>query len=273
MEQEVGDRTKMAYAAGLIDSDGAIYIQKNKRGRGTPCVSVAVSCFEVINNLFMDFGGLVRKSRNLPKWILRKNSDVFNFLNKIKEFLVEKQEIAESVLERDYVKCRELNKWTCQEKIERKLNFTSINEIWAYIAGFIDGDGHITIKKRNRDNDIKKRHHPDYSLEVGCGGTDFRATQFIADFFEKGSLKVRPHNFCVNGIRLDYKIRRPEEVKEFLEGIFSFLTIKKSNALIALEYIKGYKAVMGGNDRSIPEEQIQHRENCYQEMKLLQRRK
>jgi len=273
MEQEVGEREKMAYAAGIIDSDGAIYIQKNKRSLGTPCVSVAVSCIELVNLLFMNFGGLIRKTRNLPMWILRKNSDVSTFLKNVKQFLVEKQEIAEAVLERNYEKCCELNKWTCQERIERKLDFQNDNEIWSYIAGFIDGDGHITIKKRNRDNDQKKRYYADYSLEIGCGGTDFRSTQFIADFFKKGSLKVRPHKLCVSGQRLDFRIRKPEEVKEFLNGILPFLIIKKNNALIALEYIEGYKANIGGNDRSIPEEQIQYREVCYQKMKLLQRRK
>lgn len=272
MVLNVEERIKMAYTAGMIDGDGAIYLQ-TKKNWSVPVIQIAVSSLDLVKYLFDNFGGTISKSRNLPCWALRKKKESIDFLKKISHFLVEKQGIALSALEGKVKETMRLNKWTCQEEHEQNLGFKSDEEIWAYIAGFIDADGHITIKKRNRDSIEKKRCYPDYSLEIGCGGTDFRSTSFIAKFFGKGSLKLRPHRLCVNGKRLDFRVTKHEEVKQFLSKCLPFLIIKKTNAEIALQYIDGYFAKMGGNDRSIDESQIQHRENCYQQMKLLQRRK
>src|SRR5258706_834288 len=253
MEQE--ERLKMAYIAGMIDGDGAIYTKYYKECV-TPCVQIALSYEPLIKFCLKNFAGTISKSRKLFRWQLRKKKQCSDFLNSIVEFLVEKKELAFAALNGNSDEVKRLNKITDQQMINHDFSKKNPEEVWAYIAGFIDADGHIAIKKRFRDSEKKKRYYPDYSLEVGCGGTDFRATSFIAQFSKMGSLKMRPHKFCVNEKRLDFRIIKCNEIKTLLKNCFDFLIIKKSNAKVALEYIEGYQAKGGGDCRKISEEQL-----------------
>lgn len=266
MELEKESRIKMAYLAGVIDGDGSIHMHE-----GIPHLSIAKSCQNLMMFLLNNFGGNISKTRNLPKWSVR-NKNVYDLLNNVKNFLIEKRKLVKAALDNDEEKVRELNQFTDQSFALPRDYFSSDEERWAYIAGYIDTDGHITLKKRNRDSDLKKRCYSDYYLEIGCGGTDFRSANFIHSFLKYGSFKVRPHKRCVNNQRLDLRIMKRENIVHFLENCTPYLVVKKENALIAKSYLDGYKAVMGGNDRTIPEEQMQHRELHYQKMKVLQRR-
>ena len=124
MEQEVEESKIMAYAAGVIDGDGAIYIQK-KNQYWLPIVQIAVSCNDLIMFFLNSFGGTISKSRNLPRWHLRKKKECSEFLQKISKFLVEKREIALAAIKGDFDEVKRLNKWTCQESVENNVKFVS----------------------------------------------------------------------------------------------------------------------------------------------------
>jgi hypothetical protein len=259
----------MAYAAGIIDGDGSIHLQKKGKYL-LPVVSVALSCEKLILFFLNNFGGRVTKSRKLHKWVLSKKKETKEFLRKCLPFMVEKKDLATAVIEGNIEESHRLNKYTHQN-LDEGMNFIhSEKEAWAYTAGFMDSDGHITIKKRMRDSEKKKRNYPDYCPEIGCGGTDFRATNFISKLFGKGSIKIRPHKKCVNGKRLDFKVRIHSEIKEFLEKCSPFLVIKNKHSDVLLNYIEKYKAKIGGQLNRMCPEQLRHREDCYQSMKNLQ---
>lgn len=269
--EDVEERLFMAYLAGMIDGDGALYVQKKgKKGNHVPVITIAVSCEELIMFLLKKLGGTVSMTRNLPRWSLRKRKEVISLLDSLNPYLIEKKEIALAVKELDYDRAQILNKITIQDTKDLNPGFKT-DEAWAYTAGFVDADGHISIKKRLRNEvGVRTRYFPDYELSVGFGGSDFRSTSMIANFFGRGCLKIRPHKRCTNSKRLDFRLRKHLDVKEFVEGCLPYLLVKKENAEVILEYINGYSVQVGS--RTISSDQLGHREGCFRRIKLLQRR-
>lgn len=267
MELEKDNRIKMAYLAGVIDGDAGIYISDN-----IIHIQIAKSCEKLMMFLLTNFGGIIGKSRDLPQWALCRKKESEQLLFNVKDFLIEKRKLVIAALKYDKEKVRELNSFTDQSLKLVVDKFQSDEERWAYTAGFIDTDGHITLKKRNRNSEAKKRCYSDYYLEIGCGGTDFRSTHFIHNFLGFGSLKIRPHKRCVNNQRSDLRFIKRDHIIHILDKCLPYLIVKKENALVAKSYLNGYESKMGGNDRTLSPEQIQHRESHFQKLRLLQRR-
>lgn len=127
------------------------------------------------------------------------------------------------------------------------------NEELAYMAGFFDGEGSITIHHNYRPSPRGKS--PNHTLQVSIGNTDPRVVTWIAANFG-GSLVVRRE------VRENHRgvlqwIARSNDAANVLRALLPFLRMKKEQAQIAIAF-QGEKA--GYRKKRLSPEEIEGRE-------------
>jgi hypothetical protein len=92
-------------------------------------------------------------------------------------------------------------------------------EAWAYIAGFFDGEGHVTYAK-GLDGF--------YRMTIGFTNTDESVMRWIHSQLPFGNLSthVRPPNKPIWHLRF----RRPDTITVVLDGMMPFLKVKAGKA-------------------------------------------
>jgi hypothetical protein len=111
-----------------------------------------------------------------------------------------------------------------------KLNFDGIRrEDIAYMAGFIDGEGTITL---NLGSSGKW-----WSPYVGVINTDFNVMDFFAKIFGRRASLKKDKRLGRNDA-YGVEITSLREVYEFLQIIYPYLRVKKEQAKLLLEYCK-----------------------------------
>jgi hypothetical protein len=98
-------------------------------------------------------------------------------------------------------------------------------ESLAYIGGFFDGEGNISIRP------VGKKLMKYSRIEVSCANNDIRPLKFIDNHFNFGSVSKNRHGIY------RYRITHRGNIKFFLEAIIPFLIVKQSQALTALKWI------------------------------------
>lgn len=132
----------------------------------------------------------------------------------------------------------------------------------AYIAGIIDGEGCITIRKWKSQGKIY--HKPVIELGMCCRDV----VAFVADYFGKNSLwfdvyrkniKWKPiHKWRVTGTF----------VIPILEQILPFLIEKREQAEIVLKLARTMKKRIGKRGPNLTDDDIKERELLYQKIQL-----
>lgn len=150
-----------AYLAGLIDGDGSVYITRsirkgNLKDQFRLNVKVVTTDYNTVLFIKERFGGNVSKESILYS-IRWGENNAKRTLNKISKFLILKQEQARLALsisqtsssktESYYLKMKELN-----HAVERVVENPKMKKrlFWAYLAGLIDSDGSITLKRNGK---------------------------------------------------------------------------------------------------------------------------
>jgi hypothetical protein len=134
----------------------------------------------------------------------------------------------------------------------------------AYIAGFFDGEGSITIHHNWRPSPRGKS--PNHTLQVSIGNTDPRVLTWIHSHFG-GYLHVRKH-VAINCREVTQWIVRAASALPFLEMIFPFLRMKSEQTRIAIEYQKTKKPA-GGRGHRLTKGEIAWREKQRQKIRSL----
>ena len=141
----------------------------------------------------------------------------------------------------------------------------------AYLAGFIDGEGSISICKTNSSNSIYKT--PRYVLEVTVTNTYKPIIDMFQELFA-GSWTRRRHekhpvwkqSYCIRWASI--------KAKEILELVYPHLIVKKEQAEVAIEFQstktknRGFFPVKAGKGLShrLSKEEIEKRDFYYQKM-------
>jgi hypothetical protein len=111
-----------------------------------------------------------------------------------------------------------------------KFNFNGITrEDIAYIAGFIDGEGTITL------NPVRGGKW--WTPYVGVINTDFNIIGFFAKIFGRQASLKKSKNLERNDA-YGVEITSFREVYEFLQIIYPYLRVKKEQAKLLLKYCK-----------------------------------
>jgi len=133
----------------------------------------------------------------------------------------------------------------------------------AWLAGFIDGEGCISIHRRF----LKRRATPEYTIVLEVSNTKRNAILFLKDLCGGCVKSYKPEGKT----KVAYKWQAKAKVaKDILEPLFPYLRLKQEQAQLALELT--WRLKPHGYNQELPEHEIEERETLYQKMKVLNRR-
>lgn len=278
----------MAYIAGLIDGDGHIGIKIGPRGKISPLIQFHNSVKQVSVYLNKLFGGTVacdkpknEKNRFIWKWMLQGNEGCQNFLNKVTEFIVLKKDSANNLMEflsnpidgKNYYQIsKDLN-------LNRKIESFDIDIInrktsncpffWAYVAGIMDTDGSFSIERnvRKAGQDRMINNLVKFRPKIILTMVSERSIQYILSNCEYGGMSIVKAKTALRGSAFRFSIQSRSDSIEFLKRCIPFLQIKAIQAIKILNFCRNYNPTNGL--ARIPEEEKEYRENCYNEIVML----
>ena len=104
----------------------------------------------------------------------------------------------------------------------------------AYIAGFVDGEGHIAIEKTMPGKGLQRIVNPHFGVRITVANTDLTTLEWIHSLWG-GKVYVQKKM----GLRPVYSwmITNRQVVTEFLSTILPHLRTKKDQAELVLEYL------------------------------------
>jgi len=293
----------MSYIAGIFDGDGSFSIGKLSTKANPiyfPLIQFVNWRKDVVDFLKKHLGGNIitckpvkKKDGTLGKviyrWRMRSSRNVQPVLEKLIPFLKIKKDRAELLLEfinrfsfepgikqsqerihdkeSYYLRIISLNDWkSFNNTVTSSLSKENTdNEMfWAYVAGLIDTDGSLSIKRQIKN---KGTHviNPRYVPVISISMTDTRALNFIRQNCNLGKLYIPNNKDCSNGFHYQYGIYSKNEASVFLKNVIPFLIGKLENAKVLLkfcEFSQNTKYCKAG----ISEKELQLREECYQEL-------
>jgi hypothetical protein len=136
------------------------------------------------------------------------------------------------------------------------------NEDLAYIAGFFDGEGSVTIHENWRPSPRGKS--PNHTLQVSIGNTDPHVLQWIHGAFG-GSLTTRPATKPRHKDVTQWIIRS-NGAASFLRALLPFLRMKTEQALTGISFQDGRG---GYRSRRLTDDEIAFRESKRVAIRLL----
>jgi hypothetical protein len=116
---------------------------------------------------------------------------------------------------------------------------TSNKQHWSYLAGLIDGEGHITISKGYRSKTNGKTHYWNYLLQIGIDNTNVKLMKWLLQYFG-GVYYGRDRSEGGQRWKSAYEWR-PKGMankKLLLLGVLPYLVLKSEQAKIALSYLE-----------------------------------
>jgi len=105
----------------------------------------------------------------------------------------------------------------------------------AYIAGLIDGEGYIGIKK-DKGYQCQERKTPGYHARIQIRMVDEPAIKFISESLGGWYYKEKPS--CKNGRPLFCYQASDKRVEDILKTIIPYLRVKKESAQTVIEFRK-----------------------------------
>lgn len=134
-------------------------------------------------------------------------------------------------------------------------------EMLAYIAGLVDGEGYIGIKK----DQVKGRGiNPVYYERMSIAQTDKEMVNLFLDFFECGKIYLHKHSKLS---KQGYWSWETSNLKAIfvIKQIYPYLRIKKPEADLVLKLYKNKRKKYS----ILPKDIIEYREKLYQAIKTL----
>ena len=129
----------------------------------------------------------------------------------------------------------------------------------AWLAGFLDGEGHIGIRKRSLLSGS-----PRYSIILDVSHTKREAIEFLQNSMG-GSTQKRQGK---KEWKTTYKWRvRGKKAQQILEKLSPFLKLKQEQAKLALELADGFKPFQ--HYHTVPRAELNRREQIYQRLRIL----
>lgn len=279
------EKEMMAYIAGLIDGDGSIGIRKTEKGL-KPLIQLHNSVRQMPEYLKKIFGGTVafdkpkaEGNRIVWKWMLQGKEGCKNFIEKIMQYLVLKQDSATTMLEflntpieeKDYYQSsKDLN---LNRKIEQVVSgdiqrgSSEDSFFWAYVAGIMDTDGSFSIERAIRkpaEGNRQKNDFIKYRPKILLTMVSERSIRFILGLCPYGNLHVIKANSALRGSAFRFCISARSDAIEFLKRCIPYLQAKAIQAIKLLNFCRAYVPTNGL--AKVPEEEKKYRQDCYDEI-------
>lgn len=283
----------------LKKSSGVGVTRKSIRHR--PCLQL-YGLSEMLTHLLKEYlGGSV----GVRKGVMKKSGKISNpqfywsligaeasilALKKICEYLVIKKERAKFLLdflinhefspignrkelspeiliqrENAYIKMREFNdeQLISEDSLSKRSCIISDDPmVWSYLAGLMDTDGSFSVSRQKPSG---KCINFRYNSIIQLNQSNVKSINFIKENFSKGKCFIAKNAGSKLGAVYRFYISGIEKCSLFLEKIIPYLRVKKENAKILLKFCEGYSLTKRCED-GIPFDQLDFREQCYQEL-------
>jgi hypothetical protein len=297
-----GENLEMAYLAGAMDADGSFSLIK-RQAQGaripwyTPMLQFAGVETSIQNILHKFFGGslLVAKSYTMPNgkktksqlhWKVRGGDNCIKPLEKLIPYLILKKERARYLL--DYIKNNRFVRGKVLEDFEvmqrehahiemKRFNARSVPnlrafqsktnteslEFWSYVAGLMDTEGSFTVKRQTKNDATPGVKTARYSPYILFSMVNADCINYIRENCTFGKTYFCRNKATTKGFHYQWGITSKKDVIDFIERILPFMHVKKQQALKLVEFCKGWKDCFG---KGVTKEQLEFREQCYQEI-------
>jgi hypothetical protein len=152
-------------------------------------------------------------------------------------------------------------------KITRgKLNPTT--EQIAYLAGVMDSDGCISISKAIKTSRLSNRMvNPRYVLRITITNTSMDLMDWLSENFGGGRVSKQRVK-AIHKPTFDWLYDNGKAIY-ILELVRPYLVVKRRQADLGIEFIKGWEYCKGGQGSQTPAHEVQRREKCWQTMRFL----
>ena len=135
---------------------------------------------------------------------------------------------------------------------------TSNKQHWSYLAGLVDGEGHISISKGLRSKTDGRTHYYGFMLQIGIDNTNVKLMKWLIQYF--GGVYYGRNRDDVNDkwkSSYEWRPKGANNKKILLLGVLPYLILKSEQAKVALAYL------------DIQEENPELRSKLHQQMILL----
>lgn len=137
----------------------------------------------------------------------------------------------------------------------------------AYAAGFVDGEGCITI---NRGQPNKYHMSLDHNARVFVTNTNLQVLNLLQENYGGTIYRLRSKSERGKGWKSCYVWNLGvKNLVGFLKAILPYLVVKQQQALLALEFMAARKVMPHVLGVHLPDEEITKREDYYQKMQKL----
>ena len=139
-------------------------------------------------------------------------------------------------------------------------------ELHAYLAGIVDGEGYVGIKKTNNRNDCV---NPQYHERIQIRMVEEGVIKFFSDLFGGNYYKEKPH--CNKGRMLFCYQASDLIAYRICKTLLPFLIIKNKNAKLIMKLRESKKNITkkerGTTNRKMAQSVIDYREGLYLQCK------
>jgi hypothetical protein len=274
--------TMLAYMAGFFDAEGCVAVTRHnfvtkdrvKRSRYTLQCNVSQKSIGVIEMFHEYFGGGIYKTKdNIHRWYI-SSFDALKFLRQIEPYLIEKKEEAQIAInfQSRLTKGKRMNdryhlmsdkevdfresQYLLLKKMKTKklrqmplVEIHPIEQIYAYLAGFFDGEGFVGIRS------VKRKKGGSYYFLITTVTQSDKAHVILELFrYYFGGVIYKNRNRLVCS---EWMVASRES-KKLLEALSPYLRIKDEQAQLGIGF-QGRMHVGKGN-KSLTEKELAIRE-------------
>ena len=136
----------------------------------------------------------------------------------------------------------------------------------AYIAGIIDGEGSLSISKKEN----LRGHNPSYGLHFTVTNTNKLLLDWLRQKLRAGQITKKPRSNT--NWKLCYQlVFATSEIQTILEVVTPYLIVRKHQAQLVLEFLS-LSWQQTGNQKEKPVELVIEQELIYEELRALNKR-
>lgn len=145
------------------------------------------------------------------------------------------------------------------------------NETAAYVAGIVDGEGHVGVAKTKQTGSMRSTR---YAGVLIVGNTSRQLIEELVAVFGIGSISYRRGSERTKGFFL-WAIQS-RNARDVLVRVRPYLVVKRAQADLVIEFVDGFESFKGGRagkfgGQTVSERELARRSRIYEELRRLNR--
>lgn len=228
----------LAYAAGMLDADGCVGLYAHRDGHD-PILQITNCNRPLMNWFVLHFGGTFKKQHQVGQdiyiWRTGSSKHIARILTELLPFMRVKAAEAKMLLDAlaGRVNLSEAAAFIKEHKtlygsVETDTSRGNQKHNQAYLAGFLDGEGNISLSRFKHPNTVR------FLREISVTNECVSVLNMYINMFGGKTRKLK-----LSGNRRDcyrWSIHSKEAMKKCLLYLLPYLVVKKDRACVMLEF-------------------------------------